>query len=107
MTPPRNNADIPRWIAELDDEDYVFLFRFLMNSGSLKALAESYGVSHPTIRNRLDRLIEKVRILGDESENDPFRRRIRALVAEGKVDIDVGRLILREYKKNNHKENGK
>ncbi|MCG9844036.1 DUF2089 domain-containing protein, partial [Staphylococcus argenteus] len=34
----------------------------MLSSGSLKQLSEEYRVSYPTIRLRLDRLIEKIKI---------------------------------------------
>ena len=39
---------LPGWIAVLDAGDVQFLRRFLLSSGSLKALAEEYDVSYPT-----------------------------------------------------------
>ncbi|MSQ94547.1 MAG: DUF2089 family protein [Gemmataceae bacterium] len=47
------------WIDLLEDEDVAFLKRFVLASGSLKELAEAYGLSYPTVRLRLDRLIAK------------------------------------------------
>jgi hypothetical protein len=88
---------LPPWIQQLDEEDIAFLQRFLLASGSLKAVAAQYGVSYPTLRARLDRLIAKVQALGDERERDPFRRRIRAMAAEGRLDMETAREILREY----------
>ncbi|MGE3409718.1 MAG: DUF2089 family protein, partial [Pirellulales bacterium] len=55
----------PGWVDCLNDEDWRFLRRFLLSSGSLKALAEEYGVSYPTVRGRLDRLIAKVQAVED------------------------------------------
>jgi hypothetical protein len=52
------------WFEHLSEEDLAFVKRFLLASGSLKELAEAYGISYPTVRLRLDRLIEKIRILG-------------------------------------------
>ena len=46
-----------RWIDHLSPDDLAFLRRFLLASGTLKQLAQEYGVSYPTIRLRLDRLI--------------------------------------------------
>ena len=43
----------PDWMKALGEEDWQFLKRFLLSSGSLKALAVEYGVSYPTLRNRL------------------------------------------------------
>jgi len=43
------------------------VLRFLKSSGSLKDPARLYEVSYPTVRNRLDALITRVR----ELEADP------------------------------------
>ena len=51
----------PLWWEALDEEDRQFLKRFVLSSGSLKALCDEYGVSYPTLRARLDRLIAKVK----------------------------------------------
>jgi len=47
-------------LARLDDEEQAFVISFLRSSGSLKDLASLYGVSYPTVRNRLDALIERI-----------------------------------------------
>jgi len=78
-----------RWIDGLSDEDLAFLRRFTLASGSLKAVAGQYGVSYPTIRLRLDRLIAKVQVLEDLTITDPFEKRVRAMYAEGRIDLGV------------------
>ena len=60
---------VPEWMAELDEEDVAFIRRFLLASGSLKEVAGEYGVSYPTVRLRLDRLIQKIR-LGEDRAAD-------------------------------------
>jgi hypothetical protein len=50
-------------LARLEAEEQEFLLNFLEASGSLKILARNYGISYPTVRNRLDDLREKVRSL--------------------------------------------
>jgi hypothetical protein len=39
-------------------EDLRFIVEFVRASGSLKAMAKLEGSSYPTVRNRLDRIIE-------------------------------------------------
>lgn len=78
-------VSVPAWLGALGEEDFAFLRRFLVSSGSLKALATEYGVSYPTVRSRLDRLIAKVRAADDPDVQDPFERRLRVLVADGKL----------------------
>jgi hypothetical protein len=90
-------ADQGDWLSVLDDEDREFLRKFLLTSGSLKALAESYGVSYPTLRGRLDRLIAKVRAAEDPSTFDPFERTLRVLLADGRLAPDVARTLARAH----------
>ena len=83
-----------RWLQGVSDEDLAFLKRFVLASGSLKGLAEEYGVSYPTIRLRLDRLIQKIQILDDASMPSEFERTVRALYADGRLDLATLNAIL-------------
>jgi len=47
---------IPNWIKELSEEDFQFIKRLILASGSLKDIASQYGISYPTVRIRLNRL---------------------------------------------------
>ena len=49
----------------LSEEDFHFIKRFILASGSLKELAKQYQVSYPTLRIRLNRLIEKINVADD------------------------------------------
>ena len=53
---------VPEWMANLEDEDVAFIRKFLLASGSLKEIARQYDVTYPTVRLRLDRLIQKIQI---------------------------------------------
>ena len=75
-----------RWTDALDAEDLAFLKRFLLSSGTLKELAREYGISYPTVRLRLDRLIQKVQLLDDHRGASPFETRLRVMFAEGHID---------------------
>lgn len=88
-----------RWLDSLEDEDINFLKRFLQASGSLKELAEAYKVSYPTVRLRLDRLIQKVHVYDDASTGDHHERHIRALAADGKIDTTTLKTLLSSYRK--------
>ena len=89
---------VPVWFGELGDEDREFVRRFVLASGSLKELAEGYGVSYPTIRVRLDRLIARVKAAEEARAADPLERKVRVLVAEGVIDAGVGRQLLAAHK---------
>jgi len=95
---------IPAWIRELEEEDLNFIHRFLLASGSLKSVAKEYGISYPTVRLRLNRLIEKIRILDDPRDQSPFHQKIRTLVAEGKLDLSVAKTVIRSFENHQRKE---
>ena len=82
------------WLDGLSDEDLMFVKRFLLASGSLKELAAAYGISYPTVRLRLDRLIQKIELLDDAHPASAFERRLRVLYADGRLDLDTLRLLL-------------
>ncbi len=50
-------------LAKLNEEEQNFILRFFLSSGSLKQMAIEMGNSYPTVRNKLDDLIEKVKKL--------------------------------------------
>ncbi|HIY17494.1 MAG TPA: DUF2089 domain-containing protein [Candidatus Intestinimonas stercorigallinarum] len=85
-------------MADLEEEDVAFIRRFLLASGSLKEVAGEYGVSYPTVRLRLDRLIQKVR-LADDRAADPYVALIKRLAVNEKIDFDAAKLLISEYRK--------
>ncbi|MBR4285204.1 MAG: DUF2089 family protein [Methanocorpusculum sp.] len=89
---------IPEWMVNLEDEDVSFIKRFLLSSGSLKEMASQYGVTYPTVRLRLDRLIQKIQI-NDNSETDPYVSLIKRLAVSDKIDFDTAKILIHEYKK--------
>ncbi|MBX3178149.1 MAG: DUF2089 family protein [Candidatus Hydrogenedentes bacterium] len=88
----------PPWVLALEEEDLYFVRRFILASGSLKALAQTYGVSYPTVRSRLDRLIAKVEALEEASDGDPMQQLVRQLVAGGELNRDLARRLLRAHR---------
>jgi len=78
----------------LEPEERVFVRRFVLASGSLKEMAEEYGVSYPTIRLRLDGLIEKIRRATKEKPMSELRRIVRHMVEEGSLDLSDARKLL-------------
>ncbi|MCQ4635963.1 DUF2089 domain-containing protein [Anaerovorax odorimutans] len=89
---------IPAWMSELEEEDLTFIKNFILASGSLKDIAKQYGVTYPTVRLRLDRLIRKIQ-LGDEQETDPYVALIKRLAVDDKIDFDTAKLLTREFNK--------
>ena len=94
MTP----KNIPDWITALEDEDILFIKKFLLASGSLKEIAKQYDVTYPTVRLRLDRLIQKINI-NEETEADPYVSLIKKLAVNDKLDFDTAKVLITEYRK--------
>jgi hypothetical protein len=93
------------WTGLLGDEDLAFIKRFVLASGSLKALAQAYGISYPTVRLRLDRLIQKIEIMDSQEITDEFERRARMLFADGKLDAEAFRALLAAHRQELEKRN--
>lgn len=88
---------VPQWLAALNEEDLQFLKRFLFASGSLKALAKEYGISYPTVRARLDRLIAKAKTADELRSDDQLERLVRILVADGAIPASAGRQLIEAH----------
>ena len=88
-----------KWTDWLNEDDLAFLKRFVLSSGSLKELARIYDVSYPTVRLRLDRLIEKVKILDNAGITSNFERLLRTLFADGKIDMTTLNTVLAAQRK--------
>jgi hypothetical protein len=89
---------LPEWMANLEDEDLVFIKKFVLASGSLKEIATHYGVTYPTVRLRLDKIIDKVLSVENQSK-DPYINVIRRLAVNEKIDLDTAKTLIAEYKK--------
>ena len=89
---------VPEWMAQLDDEDVSFIKKFILASGSLKEVAGVYGVTYPTVRLRLDRLIQKIEI-GEREGEEPYIALIKRLAVNDKLDFDTAKLLISEYRK--------
>lgn len=95
---------IPQWILALEPEDVTFLKNFVLKSGSLKEIAHLYDVSYPTVRLRLDKLIQKIE-LSDQKEEEPFLTFIKGLAVDSRIDLETAKIIIEKYK--NEKEESK
>ena len=91
---------IPQWIKGLSDEDWQFIKRLLLASGSLKDVANQYGISYPTVRIRLNRLIDKVKILDSNKPKTKFHQTVQFLVVEGKLELSVAKILIKAFEEN-------
>lgn len=89
---------LPEWLMALDEEDLTFIKKFILASGSLKEIAADYGVTYPTVRLRLDRLIQKIS-LSESAETDPYVMLVKRLAINEKLDYETAKLLITEYRK--------
>ena len=89
---------VPDWMINLDDEDVSFIKKFIMASGSLKEIAKQYEVTYPTVRLRLDKLIQKIQI-SEDTANEPYIALIKRFAVNEKIDFDTAKILINEYKK--------
>ncbi len=89
---------VPDWMEDLDYEDITFIKRFILASGSLKDVANQYEVTYPTIRLKLDRLIQKIEI-NDETQKEPYISLIKRLAVDEKIDFETAKILVSEYRR--------
>ena len=94
---------IPAWILDLELEDAGFLKNFVLKSGSLKEIAKLYSVSYPTVRLRLDKLIQKIE-LSDQKVDEPFSAFIKGLAVDSRIDLETAKLIIEKYQQETQKK---
>lgn len=80
-------------IATLPPEDLDLIAQLVLRSGSLKDLAAVYGVSYPTIRARLDRVILRLQAALDQRPLDPLNELLADLVQRGELSPSAARSI--------------
>ncbi len=81
-------------LASLGDADLEFVLRLALASGSLKELAQAYGVSYPTIRARLDRLLAQLEGTLKGRPPDPVAELLADYLEKGEITSGAARAVL-------------
>jgi hypothetical protein len=74
--------------ARLTPEQHQFLLLFLKSRGIIKEVERAMGLSYPTVRSRLDALLESLGLSGAPAPATP-RRRIDVL-----NDLEAGKITV-------------
>jgi hypothetical protein len=77
----------------LTAEDLDLMLQFVLSSGSLKELARIYQVSYPTIRARVDRMIERLQQAMAGEPSDPMMQVVTDLVERGEITAAAARML--------------
>lgn len=88
--------------ARLDKEDKEFIELFLQKRGSIKDVGEEIGISYPTVRNRIDKLVAK---LGGKVDKKAGRIDILNMLDNGEITAEQARELLEELKDERWKTN--
>ena len=80
-------------LCQLSREDLDLVTELVLKSGSLKDLATAYGVSYPTIRLRVDRVIERLAALKNGQKPDPLSELLATLLERGEISATAARSV--------------
>lgn len=89
---------VPDWMVHLEDEDVEFIKKFILRSGSLKEMAKEYEVTYPTVRLRLDKLIQKIE-MEEKIEENSYISLIKRYAIDDKIDFETAKILISEYRK--------
>ena len=80
-------------LASLPIEHQRFIEIFVLASGSLKEIAQQTGVSYPTVRSRLDKVIDALR--QEIGRTQKVRGTILDAVSEGKMSAEAAARMIK------------
>ena len=73
-------------LARLSLEDQVFVVAFLRSHGSIKDMEQTFGVSYPTIKSRLNRISGQLQFI--ETNPSPSRAEVLERLKAGEINAD-------------------
>ncbi|EKD26438.1 MAG: hypothetical protein ACD_79C01198G0001 [uncultured bacterium] len=80
-------------IVSLSEEQQSFIELFILTSGSLKEMAEIFGVTYPTLRGRLDLIINDLK--SQMNKREDYKKEILEKVEQGKIVPEKGAEIIK------------
>jgi len=73
-------------LARLRYEDQVFVSAFVRSHGSIKDMEKAFGISYPTVKNRLNRIIGQLPLV--EVAPSPAGEEVLDLLESGEISAD-------------------
>ena len=73
-------------LAHLAEADQTFVHAFLRHHGSIKKMEEVFGVSYPTVKNRLNAITTQLDL---HYGAPPSRQSVLQRLASGEIDVDT------------------
>jgi hypothetical protein len=84
----------PLTVLQPDQQDLVV--EYLRLSGSLKDLATAKGVSYPTIRARMDKIIEALNLAGAKRPEERRSQNVLEALEKGEISADEAEEMLKK-----------
>ncbi|ACA82679.1 Protein of unknown function [Leuconostoc citreum KM20] len=84
------------WFLKLEREDQEFVKQLVKASGSLKELAKIYQVSYPTVRVRLNKIIQHIDLIEQQGKSS-FETKIMEMVINDELPLNLAKKILADY----------
>lgn len=77
-------------LAQLEADDQVFIMAFIGAHGSIKDMEKYFGISYPTVKNRLDKLAGKLKMVEFEAPLavKASREDVLSLLERGEITAD-------------------
>jgi len=81
-------------LAQLSSEDQLFAAVFLKTHGSIKQMEKFFGISYPTVKNRLNKIagqldMVNIDIMVEEPEKDKEERmNVLDMLENGKISLE-------------------
>ena len=77
-------------LAQLSSEDQVFIMAFVGAHGSIKDMERLFGISYPTVKNRLEKLASRLRMVEFEpsSTGDMAKDEVLTLLEKGEITAE-------------------
>ena len=72
-------------LAGLRFEDQVFVSEFVRCHGSIKYMEKAFGVSYPTVKNRLNRIVQQLHLV--EVEQVSEKDEVFDLLERGQISV--------------------
>ena len=80
-------------LLNLSSEHQQFIELFILNSGSLKRMADSMNITYPTVRSRLDAIIEELKQQIEKKEG--YKNEILERVSQGLLTPEKAARIIK------------
>src|SRR4051812_6283227 len=80
-------------LAQLAAEDQVFVAAFVRCHGSIKQMEKYFGVSYPTIKNRLNKIGSQLSFVEIEQGDSPAHTRTEVLAQLSRGELTVAQAL--------------